>query len=100
MIFYDFEVFKYNWLVVALDMTQRKKYVIWDDREKLERLYSKTKSDIWVGFNSRHYDQYIFKAILSGFNPKEVNDWIIVQDRPGWQFSNVFRQQEGFSMIT
>lgn len=92
ILFYDFEVFEYNWLVVVLDMTQRKKHVIWDDREKLERLYSKTKSEIWVGFNSRHYDQYIFKATLAGFNPKEVNDWIIVQDRPGWQFSNIFRQ--------
>lgn len=73
-------------------MAQRKKYVIWDDREKLKELYSKTKSEIWVGFNSRHYDQYIFKAILAGFNPKEVNDWIIVQDRPGWAFSDILRQ--------
>ena len=73
-------------------MPQRKKYVIWDDRERLEKLYSKTKSEIWVGFNSRHYDQYILKSILAGFNPKEVNDWIIIQDRPGWAFSDVLRQ--------
>lgn len=73
-------------------MSQRKKYVIWDDRERLEKLYSKTKSEIWVGFNSRHYDQYILKSILAGFNPKEVNDWIIIQDRPGWAFSDVLRQ--------
>lgn len=73
-------------------MSQRKKYVIWDDRERLEKLYSKTKSEIWVGFYSRHYDQYILKSILAGFNPKEVNDWIIIQDRPGWAFSDVLRQ--------
>ncbi len=85
-------MFNHNWLLVALDMTQRKKYVIWDDRERLEELYSKTKSEIWVGFNSRHYDQYIFKAILAEFNPKEVNDWIIIQDRPGWAFSDILRQ--------
>ena len=30
------------------------------------------------------------KAILLDFNPKEVNDWIIVKDRPGWKFSNLF----------
>lgn len=92
MIFYDFEVFKHNWLVVALDMETRTKHVIWDDREKLENLYSKNKSEIWVGFNSRHYDQYIFKGILAGFDPKEINDWIIVENRPGWQFSGLLRR--------
>ena len=92
MIFYDFEVFKFNWLVVAIDVVERKTHVIWDDREKLEELYSKNASEIWIGFNSRHYDQYIFKGILAGFNPKEINDWIIIQDRPGWQFSDLLRQ--------
>lgn len=92
MIFYDFEVFKFNWLVVAIDVVNRKKHVIWDDSTELEKLYSKTKSGIWIGFNSRHYDQYIFKGILAGFNPKEINDWIIIQDRPGWMFSDLLRQ--------
>lgn len=92
MIFYDFEVFKFNWLVVAIDVVERKTHVIWDDPEELEELYSKTKSEIWIGFNSRHYDQYIFKGILAGFNPKEINDWIIIQDCPGWQFSSLMRE--------
>lgn len=92
MIFYDFEVFKFNWLVIAIDVVERKKHVIWDDPEELEELYLKNKSEIWIGFNSRHYDQYIFKGILAGFNPKEINDWIIIQDRPGWQFSDLLRQ--------
>lgn len=92
MIFYDFEVFKYNWLIVALDMEARKKYTIWNDPEKLENLYSKNKSEIWIGFNSRHYDQYIFKGILAGFDPKEINDWIIVENLPGWQFSGLLRR--------
>ena len=92
MIFYDFEVFKYNWLIVALDMEARKKYTIWNDPEKLENLYSKNKSEIWIGFNSRHYDQYIFKGILAGFDPKEINDWIIVENLPGWKFSGLLRR--------
>ena len=91
MIFYDFEVFKFNWLVVAIDVVKRTKHVIWDDPEELEELYLKNKSEIWIGFNSRHYDQYIFKGVLAGFNPKEINDWIIIQDRPGWQFSDLMR---------
>lgn len=92
MIFYDFEVFKFNWLVVAIDVVERKTHVIWDDRAELENLYVKNASEIWIGFNSRHYDQYIFKGILAKFNPKEINDWIIKDDLPGWMFSDLLRQ--------
>lgn len=92
MIFYDFEVFKYDWLVVAIDVVNQKEHVIVNDNEKLEQLYCEHKNDIWVGFNSRHYDQYILKGILAGFDPKRINDWIIVKDRPGWEFSSLLRK--------
>ena len=91
MNFYDFEVFKYDWLVVIINPVTQTETVIINDPEKLEDYYSKHKLDIWVGFNSRHYDQYILKAILCGFDPKEVNDYIIVKDYPGWRYSNLFR---------
>ena len=90
MIFFDFETFKYDWLVVAIDPINKKEYVIVNNRAELEQLYKTYKNDIWVGFNCRNYDQYILKAILTGFNPKEVNDWIIVKDRKGWEFSSLF----------
>lgn len=89
MLFYDFEVMKYDWLVVILDMMRKAEHVIVNDKEKLEQLYNENKNNIWVGFNSRHYDQYILKAILAGFNPKEMSDWIILHDRKGWQFSDL-----------
>ena len=92
MIFIDFEVFKYDWLVVGIDPINQKEYVIINDKKELERLYKKYKNDIWITYNGRNYDQYILKAILCGFNPKEVNDWIIVKDRHGWEFSTMFRQ--------
>ena len=92
MLFYDFEVFKHDWLVVILDMVAQKEHVIINDRAQLEKLYNEQKNNIWVGFNSRHYDQYIFKGILAGFNPKEINDYIIAQDQPGWKFSNLLKQ--------
>lgn len=91
MIFYDFEVFKCDWLVVLIDMKAQKETVIINDPVALELFYSEHKNDIWTGFNSRHYDQYILKSIVCGFDPKEVNDWIIVQDCPGWAYSNAFR---------
>ncbi|UVY47874.1 MAG: DNA polymerase family B [Bacteriophage sp.] len=92
LLFYDFEVFKYDWLVVVMDMSAKKTHVIINSPEELEALYKANIKEIWVGFNSRHYDQYILKAILCGFDPKKVNDYIITKGNPGWKFSSLFRQ--------
>lgn len=92
MIFYDFEVFKYDWLVVAIDMDAKKEHVIINDTDALEELHKQHIKDIWVGFNSLHYDQYIFKGILCGFDPKKINDFIIAKGNPGWKFSSLFRK--------
>ena len=92
MLFYDFEVFKYNWLVVIKDTNTRQEQVIIDDTTALERFHAEHINEIWVGFNSRHYDQYIFKGILCGFDPKQINDFIIVKGNPGWKFSSLLRR--------
>ena len=92
MIFYDFEVFKYDWLVVCIDVTNHQETVIVNDPDKLKDLYEANSKDIWVGFNNKHYDQYIFKAILLGMNPKEINDRIIINREDGWQISRAFNQ--------
>lgn len=91
MLFYDFEVFAYNWLVVIMDMTERKEYVFVDEPDELNDFYNEHVKDIWAGFNSRHYDQYILKGILCGFDPKKINDYIIVKGMPGWKYSSLFR---------
>lgn len=92
MIFYDFEVFRYNWMLVAIDPKRPRPYVIVDDKRKLERLYKKYKRDIWVGFNSRNYDQWILKCILCDLDPKELNDWIIKYDRKAYEFSSLLNK--------
>ena len=89
--FYDFETYKYNWLIVAIDPNKDEPYVIWDDKAALEKLYNQYKDDIWVGFNSRHYDQFILKAILCDLSAWDCNDWIINKHQPGWSFSNLLR---------
>lgn len=91
MLFYDFEVTKYDWLVVLLDMVNQKEHIIINDSDRLEDLYQEHQSDIWVGFNNHHYDDYILKSILCGLNPKECSDYII-KGGAGWKFSNLFRQ--------
>lgn len=92
VIFYDFEIFKYDWLTVCIDPIKEEKHVIINDPEKLKALYEVNNTGIWVGFNNKHYDQYIFKGILLGLNPKEINDYIIVLGNEGWQFSKAFNQ--------
>ena len=92
MLFYDFEVFAFDWLVVINDVTNREETVIVNDADKLQQFYDAHCNDIWVGFNSRHYDQYILKGILCGFDAKKINDFIIVKGNPGWKFSSMFRE--------
>lgn len=87
--FYDFEVTKYDWLVVINSPFEEKETVIVNDRDELMRFYKAHSSDVYVGYNSRSYDQWIFKAILCGFNPKEVSDWIVVEKRKGHEFSSL-----------
>lgn len=92
MIFYDFEVFKKDWLAVFIDVTRKTEQVIVNNPDELKALYEENTSNIWVGFNNRHYDQYIMKGILLGMNPKRINDWIILEKGEGWQFSSVFNK--------
>ena len=91
MTFYDYEVFRYDWMVVLVDLTadQEIEVQIHNDEDKLREYLEEHKNDIWVGFNSRYYDRWIQKTILCGLDPKEMNDWIIVKKREPWQFSSI-----------
>lgn len=90
--FYDFEVFKYDWLVVIINPNERTTSVIVNDKQKLKEYFEAHQDQIWIGYNNRRYDQYVAKAILLDMNPKEVNDWIIVNNLDGWKFSSLFRK--------
>lgn len=85
LISYDCEVFAYDWLVTLKDKETGVYTCIWNDNEALKMALS--DDCIYVGFNSKHYDQYIIKAIAAGFAPEEikkVNDFIIAGGQ-GWQ---------------
>ena len=89
--FYDFEVFKYDWLVVIINPIEKTEHVIINDSKQLEEYFYTHEREIWVGYNNRRYDQYIMKAILLGFDPKKVSDYIIEQYMNGYQYSTAFR---------
>lgn len=85
LISYDCEVFSYDWLVTLKDKETGIYTCIWNDNEALKMALS--DDCIYVGFNSKHYDQYIIKAIAAGLIPqevKQVNDYIIAGGQ-GWQ---------------
>ena len=90
MFFYDFEVFKYDWLVVFINKDTLEKTIIVNDSDGLKDFYNKNKDKIFTGYNSRNYDQYIFKSILLDLNPKELNDFIIVKGLHGAMFDRRF----------
>lgn len=90
MLFYDFEVFTEDWLVVIIDASTKQEHTFINDEQSLIDYYNDHRNDIWVGYNSRHYDQYILKAIICGFSPQEINHWIIVKREPGWKFFKNF----------
>lgn len=92
MIFYDFEVFEYDWLVVLLDSNSKSEKVIINDKKELEKYYQDNKFDIWVGFNNKNYDQHILKGILCGFNPKRISDYIIEDNNNGWGYSQLMNK--------
>ena len=84
-ILYDWEVFSHDWLVVFKE-PGKEHIVIYNNDDELSRFFNQHKNDIFVGFNNRHYDDFIMKAVLSGVNPKVVNDWIITDGKQGWEF--------------
>ena len=91
IIFYDFEVFLHDWLVVLINIVDQTERVIINDPDQLRAYYMEHRKDVWIGYNSRNYDQYILQGILCGFNPKEINDWIIVEEKRGFMFSSLLR---------
>lgn len=82
------EVFTKDWLVIIKDTDTKKTHNIVNNVEELRNFYEQNKNNIWCGYNSRSYDQWILKAIIVGFNPKELNDHIIVDHKPAWKFSS------------
>ena len=84
-------MFSHDWLVVISDPINKVEYCIRNNIDDLRNLHEKHKDDIWVGYNTRGYDQYILKALLCGFDAKVMNDFIIKEGKKGWQFSNLLR---------
>lgn len=86
ILFYDFEVFKHTWLVVIVDAIAQKETIIVNDSAKMTEFYESHKNYIWIGYNSNSFDAWILRAILGGYDPYQMSQWIIAKERKGWEF--------------
>lgn len=83
----DTEVFRYDFFAIFFDTTDLSWSVFHNDNLGV-RQYLSQQNVVFCGYNSKGYDQHILKAIACGATPelvKEINDFIIVQERPGWE---------------
>lgn len=67
--FYDFEVFKKDWLVVFISENDEE-IVVWNDPAILRKALE--KFDCLVGFNNYFYDDLILSGIMAGYNNYEI----------------------------
>ena len=75
---FDCEVFAKDWMFVFINMDDpKKREIIVNNPEGLRKFYESHNDEIFVGYNSRSYDQFIFKAILCGIDSKKISDYII-----------------------
>jgi len=85
---YDFECYsKINWWCCTFIEYENPDNIITivNNRGELLEFYDKYKDDVFVGYNSRSYDQYIFKGILDNMNPSYINDELIYYKKKGYE---------------
>lgn len=82
---YDCEVFAHDWIIVFKNKENGRYAVFHNDSEGVKDFIS--EDAIYCGFNTKHYDSAILKAICAGFTPeevKQVNDYLISGGQ-GWE---------------
>ena len=86
---YDVESFKHDWIVVMKELNKDVWYTFHNKYGYLNDLLE-NEDNIYIGFNSKHYDRYIIQAIYTHNTPSEIkslSDFIINNDIgiPVWE---------------
>lgn len=87
---FDCEVFAHDWLFVFKELATGEYTIIHNDNDAV--LAFMERNPFLGGFNNKHYDNHILKAVMCGFTPeqiKEVNDTIIVEEINGWDIPSL-----------
>lgn len=96
LIFYDFEVLSRlkldngmsYWSVVFIEKESNRGKIIKNDVDELTRFFNANKDNIFIGYNCRGYDQFIFKGIMMGMDAGFISDQIIVANKKGHEVVN------------
>lgn len=94
VIIYDVEVLKKHWTIVLKYYGEDTYFEIVDNVDAFRKFYEENQTNIWAGFNVKHYDLYILRAILSGMSIAEVYNVSkqIIEDKiPGWRIAGIKR---------
>lgn len=87
---FDCEVFAYDWLFDFKDVVTGEHISIWNDNDAVIAFME--RDPFLGGFNNKHYDNFILKAVMCGFTPEEVkkvNDLIIQEELSGWDIPSL-----------
>lgn len=82
---FDCEVFAHDWLFVFKELATGQYIIIHNDNDAV--LAFMEQDPFLGGFNNKHYDNHILKAVMIGADPetvKQVNDLIILEEVDGW----------------
>lgn len=82
---FDCEVFAHDWLFVFKELATGQYTIIHNDNDAV--LTFMEQDPFLGGFNNKHYDNHILKAVMIGADPetvKQVNDLIILEEVDGW----------------
>jgi hypothetical protein len=83
---YDCEVTAYDWLFVFKEKESGEYTICHNWNDYLINFLN--EEDLYCGFNSKAYDQFIVKAVVAGFTPeqiKKLSDYLIKGGR-GWEY--------------
>lgn len=85
----DFEQFAHDTLMVVINYRTRERKIFHNATSDEYQSFIDTYHPIFLTYNGKGYDKYILKGCLLGYSPeecKEINDFIIVENRNGWEY--------------
>lgn len=74
---YDFEVWKYDWIVTFKNHWTKEIKTFHNDRDGLLNFLNQNNEAILIGYNNAHYDDWILFAIQNDCDPFKVSKYLI-----------------------
>lgn len=90
VVFIDFEVFPYNWMIGFRFYTTKEVIQIWDDYDAVIEMFSKLKNHIIVGFNNWFYDDPLIDAVYNKADMYKHSKAIINKEIKTWRSRRFF----------